>query len=98
MDDPDDPLVSEKDVPSFNLVEERIKEIDNSIIIFRVYYFFDSRIYRFQLIKKDKMCIIEIPRSLLENLGKDGTSAGRELSKILDLKIESDECWSDFKG
>ncbi len=98
MDDPDDPVVAEKDVPSFNIIEQKIKEIDNTIIIYRVYYFFNTRIFRFQLIKKNKMCIIEFPRALLEGLGRDGTSAKHELSKMLDLNIENPECWHDFEG
>lgn len=101
MDDTDDmgdPVVEEKDVPSFNIIEERIKEIDNTIIVYRVYYFFSTRIFRFQLIKKDKMCMIELPRNLLENLGKDGTSAEQQLLKILDMNIENDDCWCDFEG
>lgn len=97
MDDPDDPLISPRDVPSFEIVEEKIKEIDNAIIVFRIYYFFNTRIFRFQLMKKDKMCIIEFPRRLLENLSKDGTSSQRELSKILDLNIENSESWSDVQ-
>ena len=98
MDDPDDPLVQEKDVPSFDVIEEKIREIDNTIIIYRVYYLFNSRTFRFQLIKKDKMCMIEMPRSLLESLGNDGTSAEKEVSRILDLNIENAECWNDFEG
>lgn len=98
MDDPDDPVVEEKDVPSFSIIEEKIKELDNTIIIYRVYYFFTTRIFRFQLIKKNKMCMVEIPRSLLEGVAHDGTSARHELSKMLDLKIESEECWCDFEG
>jgi len=95
--DEDDPVVAEKDVPSFNVVQEKIKEIDNTVIIFRVYYFFTTRIFRFQLMKKDKMCMIEISRNLLESLGKDGMSADHELSKLLDINIESTECWRDFE-
>ena len=98
MDDPDDPLVQEKDVPSFDVIEEKIREIDNTIIIYRVYYLFNYRTFRFQLIKKDKMCMIEMPRSLLESLGNDGTSAEKEVSRILDLNIENAECWNDFEG
>jgi hypothetical protein len=98
MDDPDDPVVEEKDVPSFNIIEEKIKSIDNTIIIYRVYYFFNSRIFRFQLIKKDKMCMIEFPRNFLESLNKDGTSAEQQLMRILDLNIENAECWNDFEG
>ncbi|UCD35272.1 MAG: hypothetical protein JSU90_00100 [Nitrospiraceae bacterium] len=98
MDDPDDPLVEEKDIPSYDIIARKIREIDNTIIIFRVYYFFTTRIYRFQLIKKDKMCVIEIPRDVLENLGKDGTSAEREVGELLDLNIENADCWSTFEG
>ncbi len=97
MDDPDDPLVTANDVPSYHIVEEKIKEIDNLIIIFRIYYFFNTFTYRFQLIKKDKMCILEIPRSLLENISKDGTTSEQELSKILNLNIENSDCWTDIK-
>jgi hypothetical protein len=98
MDDPDDPVVQEKDVPSFSIVSEKIKELDNTIIIYRIYYFFNARVFRFQLIKKDKMCMVEFPRDLLESLSNDGTSAENELSKILDLNIENAECWKDFEG
>lgn len=98
MDDPDDPLVEEKDVPSFDIIEEKIKELDNTIIIYRVYYFFNTRIFRFQLIKKNKMCVVEFSRNMLESLGNNGTSAKNELAKILDLKIESEECWREFEG
>jgi len=98
MDDPDDPLVTEDKVPSYDMVEQKIKEIDNTIIVYRIYYLFNSFLFRFQLIKKDKMCILEIPRALLENLGKDGAGAENELSTILTRKIEDSECWKDFKG
>jgi hypothetical protein len=98
MDDPNDPIVSEKDVPSFNIVENKIKEIDNSIIIYRVYYFFNTFMYRFQLIKQDKMCMLDIPRSLLENLSKDGTTSEQQLLEILNVNIEDSECWSHFEG
>ncbi len=98
MDDPDDPVVAEKDVPAFNFLAARIREIDNTIIIFRVYYFFRTRIYRFQLLKKNRMCIIEIHRDLLESIGKNGTSSERKLEEILDLNIEDPECWNEFEG
>ncbi len=97
MDDPDDPLVTARDVPSYQTVEEKIKEIDNTIIVYRIFYLFDSFIYRFQLIKKNKMCILEIPRNLLETLNKDGTRAQQELSRILNLKIEDIDCWNPLK-
>jgi hypothetical protein len=98
MDDPDDPVVTGDKVPSYNVIEQKIKEIDNTIIVYRIYYLFNSFIYRFQLIKKDKMCIIEIPRILLENIGKDGSSAEEELNRLVLDKIEDAECWSDIQG
>ena len=94
MEDPDDPLVAESDVPSFDVLDKKIKEIDNLIIIYRIYYFFNSMAYRFQLLRKDRMCIIEIPRALLEDLGRDGTSADREISDIISLNIENEDCWA----
>ena len=98
MDDPEDPVVAEKDVPSYDVVEQKIKEIDNTIIVYRIYYLFNTFIFRFQLIKKDKMCIMEIPRSLLENINKNGVSAERELTGLINFKVENSECWSDFKA
>jgi hypothetical protein len=98
MEDPDDPLVAESDVPSFDVLDKKIKEIDNLIIIYRIYYFFNSMAYRFQLLRKDKMCTIEIPRALLEDLGRDGTSADREISNIISLNIENEDCWMDVES
>ncbi|UCH44859.1 MAG: hypothetical protein JSV11_11255 [Nitrospiraceae bacterium] len=93
LDDPDDPIVEEKDVPSFEIIARKIKDIDNSIIIFRIYYFFSRRAYKFQLIRKDRMCMFEISRELLENLGKDGTSSEQQISDMLTLNVDSEECW-----
>lgn len=98
MDDPDDPLVSEDQVPSFGIIEKIVKEIDNSIIIYRVYYFFTAMKYRFQLLKKDKLCIMDIPRSQLEQLGKDGTQAESQMTEMVNESIENAECWKDFEG
>lgn len=98
MDDPDDPVVAETDVPSYDVVEQKIKELDNTIIVYRIYYFFNIFVFRFQLIKRDKMCMVEIPRSLLENINKNGSDAEKELSKIIELNIENADCWADFKA
>ena len=98
MDDPDDPLVTEDKVPSYDMVEQKIREIDSTIIVYRIYYLFTSFLYRFQLIKKDKMCILEIPRVLLENVGKDGSEAENELFALLSQNIENSECWKEFQG
>jgi hypothetical protein len=97
MDEHIDPLVSEDKIPSYGVVEDIIREIDHTIIIYRVYYLLGIFTYRFQLLKKDKMCIIEIPRVLLESLGTDGTRAAQELSKIINKKIEDEECWADVR-
>lgn len=98
MDDPDDPLVTQDKVPSYGMVEQKIKEIDNTIIVYRIYYLFNSFTFRFQLIKKDKMCVLEIPRVLLESVGKDGSEAEHKLFALLNRKIEDSECWKEFQG
>ncbi len=96
-----DPRVSEDRVPSYKKVEEKIREIDNTIIIARIYYIFNhlgSTVYRFQLIKKNKMCILEIPKKLLDNLKKDSNSAlEQELTDILNLYVQRSECWAEFE-
>ena len=97
MDDPDDPIVTEDKVPSYDIVERKIKEIDNTIIVYRIYYFFNAFMFRFQLIRKDKMCLLEVPRALLENLGKDGSEAEHELSSLISMGIENSECWAEFQ-
>ena len=97
MNEPIDPLVSEDKVPSYNVVEDIIKEIDHTIIIYRIYHLLGVFIYRFQLLKKDKMCIIEIPGTLLKNIGMDGTKAEQELSKIINTKVEDEECWAELR-
>ncbi len=95
-----DPRVSEDRVPSYKKVEEKIREIDNTIIIARIYYIFNhlNSTYRFQLIKKNKMCIVEIPKKLLDNLKKDSNSAlEQELGDILNLYVQRSECWAEFE-
>jgi len=91
-------MVSEDRVPSYRIVEEKIREIDNTIIIARVYYIFNNGnfIYRFQLIKKERMCIIDIPRKLLDNL-KDNLSYQQELTTILNSHILRPDCWAKFE-
>lgn len=97
VNDPDDPVVEEKDVPSYHILARKIKEIDNTIIIYRIFYFFSSRSYRFQLIKKNKMCMIDLPRDILENLSHDGNSAERDMYQIVLTNIENEDCWKDIQ-
>jgi len=98
MDEPDDPLVTEDKVPSYDMVEQKIRDIDSTIIVYRIYYLFNSFRFRFQLIKKDKMCVLEIPRVLLESIGKDGSEAENELFALLSQSIEDSDCWKEFQG
>ncbi len=97
MEDPLDPLMSEDKVPAYNVVEEIIREIDHTIIIYRIYYLLGIFVYKFQLIKKDKMCVVEIPRALLESQGNDGTRAEQELSKLIITRIEDEESWYELR-
>ncbi len=97
MDDPD-PVMKEKAVPSYETIEQKIKDIDNTIIVYRIFYFFNTFMFRFQLIKKNKMCMLEIPRNLLESLNNNGASYEQQLTSLLDLHIENPECWADFKA
>jgi hypothetical protein len=47
-----DPRVSEDKVPAYDIVEDKIRQIDNTVIIFRIFYILDSFIYKFQLLRK----------------------------------------------
>lgn len=89
-----DRQVSRKDVPSFEIVEEKIKEIDGSIIVLRIFYIFMHIAYKFQLIKNDKLCSIEIPRKLLEGVKGRNSILEAELTKILDTNIQHADCWN----
>ncbi len=94
-----DPRVSENIVPSYRKVEEKIREIDNTIIIARIYYVFHDHnfAYRFQLIKKDKMCMVEIPKRLLEALKHNNSASEQELTELLNLHVQRADCWADFE-
>ncbi len=89
-----DRQVKKEEVPSYEIVEEKIKEIDGSIIVLRIFYIFMQIAYKFQLIKNDKLCTIEIPRKLLENVRTRDTLQEAELTRILDTTIQHSECWN----
>lgn len=89
-----DRQVSRKDVPSFEIVEEKIKEIDGSIIVLRIFYIFMHIAYKFQLIKNDKLCSIEIPRKLLEGVKGRDSVLEEELIRILDTNIQHADSWN----
>lgn len=89
-----DRQVSRKDVPSYEIVEEKIKAIDGSIIVLRIFYIFMHIAYKFQLIKNDKLCSIEIPRKLLEGVRGRNSILEEELTRILDTNIQHTDCWN----
>ena len=89
-----DRQVERKDVPSYEIVEEKIKEIDGSIIVLRIFYIFMHIAYKFQLIKNDKLCSIEIPRKLLEGVRGRNSVLEEELTRILDTNIQHTGCWN----
>jgi hypothetical protein len=89
-----DRQVSRRDVPSYEIVEEKIKEIDGSIIVLRIFYIFMHIAYKFQLIKNDKLCSIEIPRKLLEGVKGRNSVLEEELTRILDTNIQHTDCWN----
>jgi hypothetical protein len=89
-----DRQVSRKDVPSYEIVEEKIKEIDGSIIVLRIFYIFMHIAYKFQLIKNDKLCSIEIPRKLLEGVRGRNSILEEELTRILDTNIQHADGWN----
>ena len=91
-----DRQVSRKDVPSFEIVEEKIKEIDGSIIVLRIFYIFMHIAYKFQLIKNDKLCSIEIPRKLLEGVRGRNSALEEELTRILDTNIQHADGWNQI--
>jgi len=89
-----DPRVPEDRVPSYDIIEATIRQIDNTVIIFRIFYMLDRFIYKFQLLKKDTMCIVEIPKKLLLDVKTGDLESERKLAAILTLSIESAECWN----
>lgn len=88
-----DRQVTKHEVPSYELVEEKIREIDGSIIVLRIFYIFMQIVYRFQLIKNDKLCTVEIPRKLLEGLKSRNPILEEKLNEILDASLQQSDCW-----
>jgi hypothetical protein len=88
-----DRQVTKHEVPSYEIVEEKIKEIDGSIIVLRIFYIFMHIAYKFQLIKNDQLCTVEIPRKLLEGLRGRNPILEDKLYEILDSSLQHSECW-----
>ncbi len=89
-----DRQVTKHEVPSYDIVEEKIKQIDGSIIVLRIFYIFMHIAYKFQLIKNDKLCSVEIPRKLLEGLKGRNSILEDELNRILDSSVQHADCWN----
>jgi hypothetical protein len=51
-------------------------------------------VYKFQLIKNDKLCTIEIPRKLLEGLSGRNGILEDELNRILEAYLVQTDCWN----
>ena len=88
-----DRQVTKHEVPSYEIVEEKIKEIDGSIIVLRIFYIFMQIAYKFQLIKNDELCTVEIPRKLLEGLRGENPMLEAKLAEILDSSLQHSDCW-----
>ncbi|RJR19430.1 MAG: hypothetical protein C4581_05000 [Nitrospiraceae bacterium] len=88
-----DRQVTKHEVPSYDIVEEKIREIDGSIIVLRIFYIFMEIVYKFQLIKNDKLCTVEIPRKLLEGLKSRNPVLEEKLAEILDEALQESDCW-----
>lgn len=84
-------------VPSYKIVEEKIKQIDRTIMIFRIFFIPVESIYRFQLMKRDRMCTVELHKTLLDTLKNGDTTAEEELAEILLISIDNDEFWTDIQ-
>lgn len=95
--DVDDPVVTEDKIPAYRVVEETIRQIDNNVIITKIFYLPGTLTYRFQLIKKNKMCMMEVPKKVLDHVKTDGLSAREELNNILKLYVQQSECWVESK-
>lgn len=88
--------LSEDKVPAYEKIKEKVGQIDDSIVIARVFYMFDTFTFRFQLFKKEKMCMVELPRKLLDAVKNDGVAPEHQLMNILNAYIESSECWNEL--
>ena len=88
--------LSEDKVPAYEVVKEKIRLIDNTIIIVKVFYMFDTITYRFQLFKKEKMCMVELPKKLLDTIKNDGLTQQQQLMDVLYAYIKGADCWIEL--
>ncbi len=81
-------------VPSFEIVEDKIKDMDGAVIIFRIFYIPEKLTYSFQLLRNNRICMFEITRQLLDDLKNRRPSADDELTNILNTHLKDSGCWS----
>jgi len=86
--------VTKEIVPSYNLVEDKIKEMDGAVIIFRIFYIPEKLTYSFQLLRNNRICMVEITSQLLEDLKKRLPSSDDELTIKLNTFLKDSGCWS----
>lgn len=84
-------------VPSYSIVERKILQIDRNIMVFRVFFIPVESIYRFLLIRKDRMCTVAVPKSLLEALKDGDTALEEELAEMLLISIDNDDFWTEIR-
>lgn len=86
--------VTKETVPSFNIVEEKIRRMDGAVIIFRIFYLPEKLAYNFQLLRNNRICMVEISRQLLDDLETGSPSSKDELVNILNTYLRDSGCWS----
>ncbi|MBI4844514.1 MAG: hypothetical protein HY809_09360 [Nitrospirae bacterium] len=84
-------------VPYYHVIEKRVKEIDEAIMVFRAFFIPVESVYRFQLIKKDKMCNVELHKPLIDSLKNGDARSEEELAELLLLSIENESFWTDIQ-
>ncbi|MBI4825530.1 MAG: hypothetical protein HY807_03810 [Nitrospirae bacterium] len=84
-------------VPSYSIVEKKILQIDRNIMVFRVFFIPVESIYRFLLIRKDRMCTVAVPKALLEALKDGDTALEEELAEMLLISIDNDDFWTEIR-
>jgi hypothetical protein len=88
------PQISKDKVPAYELIEQKINSLDGTIIVLRIYYMADDLSYRFHLIKNNRMCMVNIPKKVLEDLKTETPHSEEELTKILKSYLHDSSRWT----
>jgi hypothetical protein len=87
------PQITKGGVPSYEIIEEKIKGMDGAVIIFRIFYIPENFTYRFQLLRNNRICMVEIPGRLLDSLRSGDPAAEDELTELLNAHLQNSDCW-----